>query len=112
MLSLAGPDEDSDPQRLYAAIVVESEIVDVSRDLFASGHFSLAIQEAFKALEKFVQVKAGHNASGTVLMDRVFSPKNPLLGWSPRAAIGARRAFRISSDIFRRHAWNPKPMHS
>jgi uncharacterized protein (TIGR02391 family) len=85
MLMLAGPEDDADPQRLFAAVVVEQEIVSVARDLFASGHFSLAIQEAFKALEKFLQQKTSNSASGTVLMDQVFSPKHPRLGWSVRA---------------------------
>ncbi len=84
MLTLPSPEEGADPQRLFSTLITETEIVSVSRDLFASGHFSLAIQEAFKALEKFVQTKAGNIMSGTTLMDQVFSPKGPQLGWSKR----------------------------
>lgn len=84
MLLLSGPEEEPDPQRLFGTMVVEAEIVDVARDLFVSGHFSLAIQEACKALEKFLQDKSGSVESGTVLMDQIFSPKSPTLAWSPR----------------------------
>lgn len=85
MLMLSSPDESADPQRLFSALITELEIVEVARDLFASGHFSLAIQEAFKALEKFLQAKADNLATGTTLMDQVFSPKTPTLIWSKRA---------------------------
>jgi uncharacterized protein (TIGR02391 family) len=84
MLALAAPEDSVDPQRLFAVLIVEREIVDVARDLYVSGHFSLAIQEAFKALEKFVQGRVGNSASGATLMDQVFSPKHPQLAWSTR----------------------------
>lgn len=84
MLSLPQAEDDVDPQRLFSVVIVEEEIVDVSRDLFASGHFSLAIQEAFKALEKYLQEKSGISMVGTTLMEQIFSPKNPSLVWSDR----------------------------
>jgi uncharacterized protein (TIGR02391 family) len=84
MLMLGGPEDEADPQRLFGAMVVEPEIVEVSRDLFVSGHFSLAIQEACKALEKLLQDKSGNGETGTVLMDQIFSPKSPTLAWSVR----------------------------
>lgn len=85
MLSLAGPDDDEvDPQRLFSRVVTEKEMVDVCRDLFASGHFSLAIQESCKALEKYVQDLSGSVETGSVLMDKIFSPKSPALTWTER----------------------------
>ena len=65
--------------------VTEPEIQEVSRDLFASGHYSLAVQEAYKAVEKFVQRKAReHGLSGTKLMQNVFSADSPRLFWTER----------------------------
>ncbi|WIJ25005.1 TIGR02391 family protein [Devosia sp. RR2S18] len=84
MLAYVASDDELDPQNLFGALITEPEIVNVSRDLFVSGHFSLAIQEALKALEKVIQTKAGNNLSGTSLMEQVFSPKVPLLVWSAR----------------------------
>lgn len=70
---------------IFASAISEPEIIDVSRDLFASGHYSLAVQEACKAVEKFVQSKSGRlNLSGAALMSTIFSEKNPLLFWSER----------------------------
>jgi uncharacterized protein (TIGR02391 family) len=53
--------------------------------LFASGHYSLAVQEAYKAVEKFVQRRAKeHGLSGTKLMQNVFSLDSPRLFWTGR----------------------------
>ena len=57
MLALAGPSADAS-STIFVKTITEPEIQQVSRDLFASGHYSLAIQEAYKAVEKFVQRKA------------------------------------------------------
>lgn len=86
MLALpAATSDEAGYAGLFAKTVSESEILDVSRDLFASGHHSLAVQEAFKALEKFVQMKAeAHAQSGTSLMESVFSASRPRLYWSSR----------------------------
>lgn len=86
MLSLPSPSsEEAGYAGLYSRTVTETEIVEVSRDLFASGHHSLAVQEAFKAVEKFVQSRASaHSQSGTALMETVFSANRPRLYWSER----------------------------
>ena len=85
MLALAAPDAEGEAA-IFAKTITESEIEIVCRDLFASGHYSLAVQEAFKAVEKFVQDKACERSlSGTQLMQRVFSANDPMLFWTPRA---------------------------
>lgn len=76
--------DDRSGTTTYARSVVEPEIVDVSRDLFASGHYTLAVNQAFLAIDKFVAHKSGLNQSGTVLMDQAFSSKEPRLAWSER----------------------------
>ncbi|WP_412518125.1 TIGR02391 family protein [Actinomadura madurae] len=47
--------------------------------LFADGHFSKAVQAAFQAVEHEVQVRTGLSDSGAPLMNKVFSPKAPLI---------------------------------
>jgi uncharacterized protein (TIGR02391 family) len=69
---------------VFAITVTEPEIEAVSRDLFASGHYSLSVQEAYKAVDKYISDKSGELLSGTSLMDRVFSPNGPLLAWTDR----------------------------
>lgn len=86
MLGLAAPSsEEAGANNVFAVTVLEPEIVDLSRDLFASGHYSLAVQEAYKAVDKYVAIKAGGSAlTGTSLMELVFSPTSPILVWSER----------------------------
>ena len=76
--------EDTSGTTVFTHSVVEPEIVNVSRDLFASGHYNVAVNYAFLAVDKFVAEKTGINQSGTTLMDQAFSPKSPKLFWSER----------------------------
>lgn len=69
---------------VFSSSVVEAEIVEVSRDLFASGHYNIAVSEAFKALDNYVSRKVGLDKSGTKLMECVFSSNDPKLVWSDR----------------------------
>ncbi|WP_347311578.1 TIGR02391 family protein [Defluviimonas sp. SAOS-178_SWC] len=76
--------DDSSGTTIFSHSVVEPEIVNVSRDLFASGHYNLAVSNAFLALDKLVAERSGLNQSGTTLMDQAFSPAKPKLRWSNR----------------------------
>jgi uncharacterized protein (TIGR02391 family) len=86
MLSLPSPTaEGAEPASVFARVVTEPEIERVSRDLFMSGDYSLSIQEAYKAVDKYVKDKTGSSlATGTQLMDLVFSPNEPILQWTER----------------------------
>lgn len=86
VLALSHPtSQDIEFDIIFDRFVDEPEIVTVSRDLFDSGHFNIAVQEALKAVDNFVRDKAGDgHSSGTSLMDNVFSPSNPRLVWSSR----------------------------
>lgn len=70
---------------VFSRTITEPEIAGVSRDLFASGHYSLAVQEAYKAVEKFIQDKScEHSLSGTKLMQSVFGAEPPRMFWTQR----------------------------
>jgi uncharacterized protein (TIGR02391 family) len=85
MLALPAPSsEEAAATNVFAITVTEPEIESVSRDLFASGHFSLSVQEAYKAVDKFIGDKSGSVLSGTQLMDAVFGPNAPQLVWTSR----------------------------
>lgn len=86
MLSLPSPTaEGSEPASVFARLVVEPEIFDVSSDLFMSGHYNLSVSQAYKAVDKYVGSRVPHiRNSGTTLMDLVFSPNAPLLKWTTR----------------------------
>lgn len=86
ILALPSPDEATlQLDLLFDRLVEEPEIRNVSRDLFDSGHFNVAVAEAFKAVDHFVQTQVGEKElSGTSLMDTVFSPSSPRLAWTSR----------------------------
>jgi uncharacterized protein (TIGR02391 family) len=86
MLALPSPTaEAAEPANVFARLIKEAEISDVSKDLFSSGHYSIAVQEAFKAVDRFISTKSGSNSvNGTQMMDFVFSPNSPILFWSER----------------------------
>lgn len=86
MLSLPSPTgEGSEPASVFARLIVEQEIFDVSSDLFMSGHYNLSVAEAYKAVDKYIGSRVPHlKNSGTNLMEQVFSPTSPLLKWTER----------------------------
>lgn len=86
VLALPAPSSaDIELDLIFERFVTEPEIADVSRDLFDSGHYNLAVHEAFKAVDNYIQAKVSeHHLSGTALMDQVFGPNVPKLVWSAR----------------------------
>lgn len=87
MLGVSSPTaEDSEPASVFTRVIVEPEIERVSRDLFVSGHYSVAVQEAYKAVDKFIAERVGsRSVTGTQLMESVFSPSSPKLYWTERS---------------------------
>ncbi|MEJ6389670.1 TIGR02391 family protein [Gymnodinialimonas ulvae] len=83
--------KDETGTAVFSQTVVEEEIVLVSRDLFASGHYNVAVAEAFKAVDNYVRDKTGLSSfSGSTLMENVFSSKKPKLVWSERKSISEK----------------------
>jgi uncharacterized protein (TIGR02391 family) len=70
----------------YADVIDDIDIVSASRDLFGSAHYSIAVQEAFKALDNYVACRVGEKTlSGMKLMREVFSKESPKLFWTSRS---------------------------
>lgn len=63
----------------YVAIIDDLDIEGVSRDLFASGFFSEAVEACFKLLDDKVRQASGEDQSGVKLMEKVFSPNGPII---------------------------------
>lgn len=95
-----GLSKDEGGTARFRRAVVEPEIVEVARDLFASGHYSIAVAEAYKALDKFIAARSGLQQSGVVLMDQAFSPKSPRLFWSDRLTASEKDEQRGYHQIF------------
>ncbi|KCZ92974.1 TIGR02391 family protein [Hyphomonas johnsonii] len=63
----------------YVAVIDDDDIISVTRDLFASGFHSEAVEAAFKLLDDQVRSASGIPKSGAGLMEKVFSPSNPVI---------------------------------
>jgi uncharacterized protein (TIGR02391 family) len=92
--------DDTSGTVVFATTVVEPEIVQVARDLFASGHYNLAVSEAFKAVDKLVAARSGLPQTGTPLMEQAFSPTKPKLYWSERTTESERNEQKGYMQIF------------
>lgn len=84
MLALPSPtSEGSEPASVFKRLIQEEEIESVCADLFVSGHYNIAVAEAYKAVDKFIAKKVPNvKHSGTTLMDQVFAHASPHLRWS------------------------------
>jgi uncharacterized protein (TIGR02391 family) len=77
-----GDDGDSPTDRAiraYRNLDLHSEIARAASDLYHNGHYANAIEDAVKALSAWVRYRSGETLDGTTLMEKVFSPKNPVL---------------------------------
>lgn len=67
-------------KRTFRESNIHPEIIKAIGNLFEDGHYANAIEDACKILEMFVQMRSMRpDLSGTDLMMKVFSPKNPIL---------------------------------
>jgi len=65
--------------RAYEGLDLHPAIECASGALYRDGHYANAIEDAVKALNKLVCLRSGESSDGTSLMEKVFSPKNPIL---------------------------------
>jgi uncharacterized protein (TIGR02391 family) len=64
---------------LYDMMIDSSELRSVTRTLFVDGHYSRAVEEAYKCVNNTVKAKSGLSADGQDLMNQALSIKNPVL---------------------------------
>lgn len=64
---------------LFDRLVVETDLVACTRQLFRDGHYSRAVEEAFKCLNNYIKQRIGSTIDGNSLMRNTFSPNSPLL---------------------------------
>lgn len=64
----------------YRGLDLHPEIARAASKLYSDGHYANAIEAAVKALNGLVRLRSGiDNLDGTTLMEKVFSPKTPVL---------------------------------
>lgn len=79
------PDSDAKAIRAYSELDLHPEISRASTKLYRDGHYSNGIEAAVKALNALVRLRSGLELDGTALMERAFSPKNPVLKFNSLA---------------------------
>jgi len=73
-------DPSTRAKRTLAELNIHPELIKGMGKLFQDGHYANAVEDACKILESFVKMRSTcFDLSGTELMQKVFSPKNPIL---------------------------------
>lgn len=66
--------------KAFDELNIHPEINQAVSRLFKDGHYANAVEDACKVLDGLVKIRSGkHELSGTELMQKVFSPNNPIL---------------------------------
>jgi len=63
----------------YRGLDLHQEIARVASKLYQDGHYATAVEAAVKALNALVRLRSGLEIDGATLMERAFSPSNPIL---------------------------------
>lgn len=71
--------------RAYDGLMLHPEIERATSDLYHGGHYANAVEDAVKALNDLVRLRSGEAGDGAALMERVFSPRNPILRFNDLA---------------------------
>jgi uncharacterized protein (TIGR02391 family) len=71
--------------RAYVEMDLHPAIDDAAGQLYRDGHFANAIEDAVKALNNLVRLKAGLDIDGAQLMTTAFSPEKPVLRFNEMA---------------------------
>jgi uncharacterized protein (TIGR02391 family) len=63
----------------YKGLDLHPEIARAASRLYQDGHYSTAVEHAVKALNGLVRLRSSLELDGTSLMERAFSPSNPII---------------------------------
>jgi uncharacterized protein (TIGR02391 family) len=65
--------------RAYGGLALHPEIDRAASELYRDGHYANAVEASVKALNLLVRLRSGLDIDGTPLMEKAFSPNNPIL---------------------------------
>ncbi len=71
--------------RAYEGLDLHPEIERASSKLYRDCHYASAIEDAVKALNDLVRLRSGLSLDGATLMEKAFSPSNPILKFNDLA---------------------------
>lgn len=75
----SGEDAAAIAVRAYAGLDLHPEIARAASKLYMDGHYANAVEAAVKRLNGLVRMRSDLEIDGTSLMERAFSPSNPVL---------------------------------
>lgn len=79
-LGAGDPGSAARSRRQFTDLDLHPEVMRAAGKLFQDGHYANAIEDACKALDGLVKLRSGRfDLSGTDLMQKAFSPSNPIL---------------------------------
>jgi uncharacterized protein (TIGR02391 family) len=78
---LADGEEDASQRtlRAYEGLALHPQIAWAASDLYRDGHYANAVEASVKALNELVRLRSGFESDGVSLMQKAFSPNNPVL---------------------------------
>jgi uncharacterized protein (TIGR02391 family) len=65
--------------RAYQGLALHPEIAKAASKLYLDGHYANAVLDAVKALNNLVRLRSGLMEDGATLMEKAFSPSNPII---------------------------------
>jgi uncharacterized protein (TIGR02391 family) len=71
--------------RAYEGLELHPEIARAASKRYTDGHFADAVEAAVKALNGLVRLRSGLEQDGSTLMEKAFSPNNPVLKFNALA---------------------------
>ena len=81
---------DALPQHPFDKRNMHENLPQISRDLFDNGHYAQATFEAFKYIDKLIQVLSGSSESGVKCVMRVFAGDSPNIVLTPNKTISEK----------------------
>jgi|UPI00039A5A55 uncharacterized protein (TIGR02391 family) len=75
----SGEDAAAKAVRAYAGLDLHPEIARAASKLYQDGHYANAVESAVKRLNSLVRMRSDLELDGTSLMEKAFSPSNPVL---------------------------------
>ena len=74
-----GATASTEPLDFFDVLVTHPLLTNATRELFADGHYTRAVEQGFKAVNGLVKQRTGLADEGRPLMERAFSPNDPKL---------------------------------
>ena len=106
----AGESETGKPLRAYEGLDLHPEINRQVGGLYCDGHYAEAVEKSVNVLNNLVRLRSSEELDGNALMEKVFSPSNPILWFNDLADDSDKNEQKgVHVSVFRCRYGAPKP---